>query len=55
MSGERGTRILSSNLLKSIQTWRGRPITVDNECMNFSKIVKVASITVVIKEGTERE
>ena len=30
-------------------------MTVENACMDFSKILKVASITVVIKEGTKRE
>ena len=30
-------------------------MTVENACMDFSRILKVASITVVIKEGTERE
>jgi hypothetical protein len=52
-SGERGTGISSPFFLEFPAPWRGRPITVDYKCVDFYKIVEVASITVVIKMGTE--
>jgi hypothetical protein len=52
-SGERGAGISSPNDLKFWRPWQGRPITVDNKCVDFYKILKAVSITVVIKMGTE--
>jgi hypothetical protein len=53
VSRERGAGISSPNDLKFWRPWQGRPITVDNKCVDFYKILKVVSITVVIKMGIE--
>jgi hypothetical protein len=57
-SGERGAGISSPNFLEFWRPWRGRPITVDIKCVEFYKILEVASITVVIKwapkEGSKK-
>jgi hypothetical protein len=57
-SGERGAGISSPFFLEFPAPWRGRPITVDYKCVDFYKIVEVASITVVIKwapkEGSKK-
>jgi hypothetical protein len=57
-SGEQGAGISSPFFLEFPAPWRGRPITVDYKCVDFYKIVEVASITVVIKwapkEGSKK-
>jgi hypothetical protein len=54
-SGERGagSRDFFSKFFEILTTWQGRPITLDNKCVDFYKILEVASITVVIKMGIE--
>jgi hypothetical protein len=48
-----GSRDFISNFFEILTTMARQPITVGNKCVDFYKIMEVASFTVVIKMGTE--
>jgi hypothetical protein len=52
-SGERGVGISYPNFLKFWRPWKGRPMTVDNESVDFEKLLELAPIAVIEKMSTK--